>query len=258
MNNKFQSYQQLMEIKCKQKVAMFRNEANFIDNYNNWLTKCTIQGQINELTSSINNYQSIIDVYIEACQEFLFEHKFISEDYQITELGRLAINLGDEANPLLLAKILQSDVFSNLTDLESVAVLAMFCADYESDVISSNKTLHNVFKYASEINDEMTNSMAKYQLTIDDTWTIDQSYIDITFRWISTGTESNNLQEIITQYDIFEGNFVKNMIKLNKLIEKVVAVALDYGMISIADKLKNTNNIIIKGVVCQESIYLTL
>lgn len=222
--------------------------------YELWKQSNDVKCEVEALEYDATVHNNIVFDYIQYCQDFLFEHGFIEIDYTITILGKLANALGSEGNPLLIAKMMMNENIMSLTHIKLASLFAMFCVDRNMDYISTDLLLRNGFEMTDEINTIFIDNMAELRLTIDSTWTIGQNYMDIAQDWMN----NMPLHELINKYDIFEGDFVKNMLKLDKIIERVISTAIEFNMISIADTLQTIKPLIVKGVVCQESIYLTL
>lgn len=233
-----------------------KNIPNFDNEYSNWKQSELYLNELNNYSEQLNDNQIYLNNLVDCCYEFLFKNGFIDEDYKITLLGNFAIALGDDVNPLLLAKMLFDINITNLpSGIELTALMALFCSDKkESDMISVNPILSTTFDYVNHINQIMIDSMTSYEIEYDNNWIINQSCIDITYDWLN----GKELAELVNNYNIYEGDFIKNILKLNKLIEKIKMTCIEFGFISISDSLKDINAILIRGIMNQESIYITL
>jgi superfamily II RNA helicase len=258
--NELARYHKLMNDPFKQKnhnkiIQEIKSKINNFDtNYQIWKEINDTEITITRLRHKINEKSSITIEYIQACYEFLFEHNFIDEEYNITQLGKLAIAIGDEGNPFVLATMLNNTDITELSDILFASLLASFCVDKDSEIISKNATLVNAYEICDKINLKYQNSMVNLMLDINSTWEIDQKYIDIAFDWLS----GMNLQTICELHQIYEGDFIKNMLKLNKIIERIISVSIDFNIISLAEKMQNIKPLLVRSVISQESIYLTL
>lgn len=234
-----------------------KTTTNFKNNYELWRKYNDLNSKLNNLKSTVTFYDNIIDESIDVCLTFLKEFNYIEKNKtELTNLGLCAAMLGDECNCLLLAQIITTDL-SNYTTEEIVGILAIFCdGSNEDHVVTSNQNILNFYYEFENKYIQMINFLNRLDIKINEGWIINQTNIDIVLYWISDKTIKYH--DVFNKYQTFEGNFLKNIIKLNKITEAVYKVALNIGNITLADKLANYNELLIKDIINTDSIYVNL
>ena len=72
------------------------------------------------------------------------------------------------------------------------------------------------------------------------------------FKWVSGG----DLNTILSEFDIFPGNFVKDMVKLNNIIQDVIKTAEVLNKIELMEKLNHVETKLLRGSVTLDSLYI--
>lgn len=253
----------------KKRLQMIKNEVNTKHNFDNqyklWQQYYDLNLKLTDIKSNIKYYDNIIDESINICLTFLEEFNYIKHtpnenidtyEYELTNLGLCAAMLGDECNCLLLSKIITSDLSKYKTD-DIISILSIFCdGSNDDDVFTENKSIREYYSNIESQQISMINYLNRLGIKAGPDWQINQSNIDIISYWISD--KDIKYQEIFNKYQTYEGNFLKNIIKLNKITESIYKVALNIGNITLADKLADYNTLLVKDIINTESIYVNL
>jgi superfamily II RNA helicase len=206
-----------------------------------------------------NNYE------IEKLIDFLKKYSYIDNNNDITSdnikydnitLKGIITSEFNEANELLMTEMIQSGIFKDVDQIELLTILSIFCEDFDKDnyyylgdlVISENckkklkeiQNIHNNLLYSTDEFNIQYNHKYSFQ------------FADIVWLWCNNKTFS----EIIKDYEIFEGNFIKNMQKIYNItqeLNEVAEILQDHGLLK---KIQNIENLIIKDIVNSKSLYL--
>ena len=81
---------------------------------------------------------------------------------------------------------------------------------------------------------------------------ISLQFVDIVWLW----SNNKSFTEIIKEYEIFEGNFIKNMQKIQNIVNELNTVAEILEEHDLLKKLQNIESLIIKDIVDAKSLYL--
>ena len=106
-----------------------------------------------------------------------------------------------------------------------------------------------------EINDlhyKLISDFEKTRLKIDESWELSNDMVEPTYQW----AKGININILIKQYNLFEGTFTKDMLKLANIVEEVVSVATYLEKGDLIEKASNLENLIIKDVINIESLYV--
>ena len=241
---KYESYKKLAQIEdhiryLKQKLKI---EHNILLSHSEKITNLLMQfGYINKSNKPVNE---------------------LNKD-DITVKGIMAAQIND-CNCLLLTEIVLNKLLNDLSPYEIIQVLSIFTVEATSndDILLNvtscvNKTekLINVINRIEEIGKmylQKENELNVYYEGIDTFWDIKCNNMDIAYMWAN----GSSLQNILQMTNIYEGNFVKSMIKLNKIVADVANLYVINNDISILPTLEKIEELIIRDVVNVDSLYL--
>jgi superfamily II RNA helicase len=145
-----------------------------------------------------------------------------------------------------------NDHLENYTTIDILKLLSIFINDsHNSSQVSKNTTIQYIksrAEYYSKLADD-------YGVILEHTyWDIDTLWYDILEDWIS----DLSVSEIMSKYDIMEGNFTRGILKLVNLIEEFRNISSFYNNVKMLELLKDSELLVVKKVVLQESIYIRL
>jgi superfamily II RNA helicase len=208
--------------------------------------------QLRQLSQSSKNVQKKID--------FLHVSGYLDEG-KPTLTGILATE-ANEANGLLLASAIISSESKELDCEELICLLAGFLGESEKGLEDGrSKTLHlsnrvemilcQVDDWAEELiqleNRHGSESSHSY-------WKLQAGWIDITRRWYN----GEDASAICAEYGIYEGNFIRAMLKLGNILEEWMNMLTYLMRTEQLERYKDLKDCILRGVVKPQSLYLTL
>jgi superfamily II RNA helicase len=94
----------------------------------------------------------------------------------------------------------------------------------------------------------------EYNLTKKDTqfWNLSTTWLEPVSAWLS-GCE---VSKICVDYGIFEGNFVRMIMRLANLVDEWTSVATFIEDIELLEKLRDVRGRLVKDVIIPDSLYL--
>jgi len=231
-----------------------------------------INSELAALNADIEYQKNYLKYAIQRIIEFLQHMGYLKElesdidtfiyfHDQLTLKGLVAANIND-CDPILFTEMLLSkdlDLQSYET-AEIIALMAMFVDEKEKD---REYRVTPTVKYAMKtVNHKIIRELMivanKFNLTefnIVPDWELSQEYVDLTLIWAQDGT----IREIYdTSSDIYEGNFVKNILKVRNICENVIKSCEVTNNDILAKKLENYQEILVKSIVSPESLYLQI
>ena len=248
----------------RKKVDELRQTEGFQENYKkykNWKNiyqKYTDLG--NKLTISLNYTRNQINNVL----SLLHKHKYIIKDklpitkVDVTKKGIVACAI-QECNGILIAELLSTNLLDNLDYMELAAVLSLFSdskpidkslEDLEDENIPDG--LNKIIEFMKNKSFEWEDEQIKNKLSINMDWHINSYIVGAVYRWM----DGDNIKEIIEYYDVFEGSFIKDMIKIYNIAGDLIDMAqmMEKNKLSI-EASKIVKNIL-RGIVNIESIYI--
>lgn len=198
---------------------------------------------------------------------FLQKNNFIDEENNIKEKGILAINIQETHCLAFIEFLEQYNYFENFSASELAAILSCFAnirikEDYKIFDVK-NLTNNNVFNTALM---SIKNILEKYE---------DQEYyfniytnespcylfelVNPVLNWCNSNDEIE-CKKIIKQceydYEIFTGEFVKALLKINNMVNEMELIAEYTGNISFLHKLREIPELTLKFIATNQSLYI--
>ena len=187
----------------------------------------------------------------------------------LTQKGLLATEV-NEGNPLLMTELYLSGLLGGLSGEEIVSVLAAFITEGSAEQqesqgfysLSDLQTPSDAALTALRFLDEKTCELRKESDSLgvfdDAFWRLGLMWIDVAARWLnSTETDAGGLAGMICQeFGMYEGNFVRGVLKLANLLEEMVALATLDQNVEMLEKLIPLQGRLVRGLVIPDSLYL--
>ena len=229
---------------------------NFKSTYESYKEYRKIKNHATKLNQTIKYYDDIININIDSCLTFLENNGYI-ENNIVTDLGKTAIYLGDNSNPLLMAKLVHHNDFHKLSCNDMIIALSMFCQsgtneNDDSNIKIDDKNIKSIYEHITNIHIKMVNQMNQYDIMVGTEWTITSNNFDIVCEWLN----DIPCQQIFDTYNVYEGNFIKCMISLHTIVTALVNYFKLTGDMENFNKFIGFEQKIVKDIVTCESIYL--
>jgi len=227
------------------------------------------QATIDQLTATKANMEtSVQETRINPLLKALQNHGAIhplseTQAPKLTEFGTAATEV-NEANPILMAKLYLSGKLSSATLQEIVGTLGAFIMDREAE----EKTVH-----PRSLPNNIT-TLVKDTLMAIDGWGVEGATVDkkagvespdgywsLTTLWVQIGTEwceGVDAAHLSSKYEIYEGNLMKGLLKLNSIVQEWVTIATLKADVDMLNTMKDAQTTILRDIAQPESLYLKL
>jgi superfamily II RNA helicase len=201
--------------------------------------------------------------------EFLKEHSYISknidiEKYEdinpsdITEKGIIASQI-NECNEILFTELITSGYLDNITAIELVSILSIFLNTKigNDNVVNLNNSklsleTQDIIYFVQNIALSYNNYMNYQKIYINIDWDLKLNMVEPVYEWYS-GIDFNLL---IKRYGLYAGNFVKDIIKLDNIVENVIKMAQILNKEKLVSVASQVHSVIIRDNVNTESLYI--
>jgi superfamily II RNA helicase len=211
-----------------------------------------LEEQIRLLKGSSFRIQKKIDLLEDA--GFIREKKPTLRGILATEVN--------EGHGLLLSGAVIMDDAKHLDCEELVCFLAGFLGEGEKategsslESLKLSKRVLDLLYFADDYADDLIKLEAKHDCESPQSyWMLQSSWIDIARRWY-TGEDAS---AICAEYGIYEGNFIRAMLKLGNLIEEWMNMLTYLQYTEELERYKDLKDCILRGIVKPQSLYLTL
>lgn len=234
------------EIKIIEDIEFYKNEKEKNNNFKN----NTVHYLEEKIKNSIN---------------LLIDSNFIDKDFKITQTGSIARQF-NEIHPLILSTIIyETNYFYQYDVSEIIGILSIFTTinvDESIKIVKPSTKSDLVNTISNKINDLMnkfydleqqynTYSGSNYERNFD----IQNSVIE----WTNTTNElecKKILQTISSEQNIFIGDFVKALLKINNIANELERVAESTNNMELLEKIKMIPQKTLKYIATNQSLYI--
>ena len=217
---------------------------------------------LNNLDQEIKFSQERWDIQLKLIHQFLFDHSFLlsMDPLTYTQKGTIMGEIHD-GNSILMAEILDSGILDNLEADVLVGILSIFVADPERekillndmDLSSQERIIFD--KIQQLIEKGHSNELQFIQnlpFQFGNNWEISKTMYIAVKDWFN----GSNWGHIQTYYGDFEGNFIKNILRLSNYIQTILNVAIMINNVSLQQKLANFQEKLVRDIVMNDSLYI--
>lgn len=213
-----------------------------------------IENNIYECENHISNRTQLI---LQVLMNFGYIKDMSMTQDSITLKGILAGQI-NECNPIILTEMISRNMFNDMTTEEIVALLSIFIEDTKKDnpisidnITCSTKVLNKLYEI-NDVIDEFADYEYSIGLDIVESWDIYYDYVDISYNWASGAS----LESVMAKLETYEGNFVRNMLKISNIAKDLVFLSYTCGNLSIIPQLEQIDKKIIRDIVTINSLYI--
>jgi superfamily II RNA helicase len=253
-----------LELKIKNSVNALKKEAHRqLEQWKNrhmgpfWKSLWDIYQEMLVVQQKYDKLKDVVE-YMEAYDtEINQKIEFLSKyDFDKLPLSQMAANI-HEGHVLLTPIAFQKKLFHILSRNQLIGCLASFipAENKEENFFSNllNPEAKTALKELSDIAEKMAKTEEEMQIKFSN-WTINYYWIDIVIEWMN-GVE---VSEICKTYEIYEGNFVRSMLKIANIVDEWVTLATVTHDLEMLELLRNIRQQIVREVVVPDSLYLRL
>jgi superfamily II RNA helicase len=214
--------------------------------------------RINTHIDGVNNY---IQTGIRAIINLLTEEGFIEQehdDYTLTTNGVIASHLR-ETHCLVFAKLLNENAFDELSAKELVSVFSCFTNVTVDDDLKNHIPNSSIDRLINKMYSTYQTQETDYHVNSGIDYNIHYDLIQYVDKWCECETPDECklvLQQLSHEKGIFLGEFVKALLKINNIATEFIKIAELIGNISLLSKLREIENMTLKYVVTNQSLYV--
>jgi superfamily II RNA helicase len=216
---------------------------------------------LKQINREVEFNENKLKYHIEDMLSYLLKNEMIDESAQLTIKGRVVSEV-NECNPLILGKIINSNILDDLEFNQIISLLSIFVADrsgsddiYISDLDASEQekdALKMIHQWKEELEKEEASLMNNIPFTFSSEWSTSLSMYEATKHWCN----GNIWLEMKDTFNNFEGNFIKNIIRLGNLTRNILSIAKILNNVKLINKLDGYQEKLIRDIVITDSLYI--
>ena len=234
---------------------------NFEKNYKAYTEYLDKAGDICRIQEGINQLETYLNADTEKVMDYLSDNNYIDnsepENPKILVRGILASEIS-ECNEIILTELLLSDILDPLTAPEIVAVLATFIPEKSiEDTTLKTLSVPDHIKQAICNLEYGAQSFEDYEdqmkISIGTDWKLHLGFVEPAFYWAS----GHDILEVHKKCEIFEGSFIRNILRINNIVDNVKTLAEHINKPHLLERLDSIERIIVRDQVTTDSLYIS-
>lgn len=205
-----------------------------------------------------------VDVIANILQECGFIEKDAADNYILLEKGKVASQLQEVHILACSDMLLKCNYFENMTPQEIVCILSMFTNIRVSDEKKSSVPIDNVnaFEACSYIKQQIDyycNIELKNRINSGENCDFNFDIMDTIIQWYNASDENTCKQIVQTlsrDKEIFIGDFIKAILKINNIVAEMEKIAEMNNNIPLLEKIRLIPTNTLKYVATNQSLYI--
>ena len=188
----------------------------------------------------------------------ILEEAGFTETGKLTKKGILATEC-NEGHTILTAEFYSRGLHKDLSGPELMAALACLIGEKETDETPSLESLNvsaamkNVLYNLDKITKDILRlESAKGMYSRESYWTLTTTWIEPIWRWLN----GDHASVICSDYGLFEGNFVRAVLRVANMADEWTAMATFSEDIELLEKLKDVRGSLVRDIIIPDSLYL--
>jgi superfamily II RNA helicase len=258
----------------KKRKEVDRNIENLVDMYkfldSDLLTYNKINKKKNEILEYQSNYDNLNNFFhlgVNNVLNLLQQKKYIDIDEKnitLTFLGKIACQI-KEIPCLIFANLIEEKILDDLTSSQLVSLFSCFTNitvqdEYKSFFPNSlDKNINNILNKINKLFQDSICEDSKNNINSGVDYNIHFDLLNYTKDWCDANTVEDCkliIQKLNIEKEIFLGEFVKAILKINNISSEMEKIAELTGNILFLSKLKEIPNLTLKFVVTNQSLYV--
>lgn len=258
----------------KKRKEIERNIQSLLDNYKSiendktsYINIIQKEKEVTELKDTLDRTNNYIDIGVERVLVLLYNDGFVmkeDEGISLSFLGQIAGQLR-ETHCLIFAKLMESNAFNMFESVELIALFSCFSNISVSDDVKDHfpKSVNeNINLFVKKINDmyiDYQQKELKYNINSGVDYNMNYDLINYVIEWCKAESVEECktiLQKMESEKQIFLGEFVKALLKINNIsceLEKIAELTNNMEFLS---KLREIPKKTLKYVVTNQSLYV--
>lgn len=224
--------------------------------------------EINDYQSQFDNVNKYIHSGVETVLKLLKEEGFVEEndtqELNLSLKGKIASQLR-EIPCLVFSRLLEDKVIDNLSAKQLVTLFSCFTNISVQDDFKDNfpntedKAVKDIVTNISQMYIDYQKKELIYGINTGTSYDIHYDLLNYTSKWCDCDNVEECklvLQNMEQEKEIFLGEFVKALLKINNISNEMEKIAEMTGNIAFLSKLKEIPNMTLKYVVTNQSLYV--
>jgi superfamily II RNA helicase len=222
------------------------------------------ESEIENLQKEMDNLNSYFSLSVEKVLCFLREEGFVEDENTLTLKGKIGAQLR-EIHCLVFANMLNDNQLEHLSSKQLVALFSCFTNinvpedDKSFFPKSDDNDVQRIVTQVSDMYNGYQNKELASNINTGMDYSIHYDLLNYVYEWCEADDVASCkflLQKIAEEKQIFLGEFVKALLKINNISCEMEKIAEMTGNIAFLSKLKEIPEMTLKYVVTNQSLYI--
>ena len=252
-------------------IQNIRDSNKFIDQDKFSYQKISVkENDVASLQNQLDSVNSYIKSGVYTVLQLLKDEEFVDGDFsdestlKLSLKGKIASQLR-EVHCLVFAKILEDKQLDHLSSKQLISLFSIFTNisvqdDYKDySPRTDDNELQNIVKTVTKMYEDYSIKETSLKINTGFDYNIHYDLLNYVDKWCDCqDVESCKLvlQEMDEEKQIFLGEFIKALLKINNISGEMEKIAEMTGNIAFLSKLKEIQNMTLKYVVTNQSLYV--
>ena len=252
-------------------IQNIRDSNKFIDQDKFSYQKISVkENDVASLQNQLDSVNSYIKSGVYTVLQLLKDEEFVDGDFsdestlKLSLKGKIASQLR-EVHCLVFAKILEDKQLDHLSSKQLISLFSIFTNisvqdDYKDySPRTDDNDLKNIVKTVTKMYEDYSIKETSLKINTGFDYNIHYDLLNYVDKWCDCqDVESCKLvlQEMDEEKQIFLGEFIKALLKINNISGEMEKIAEMTGNIAFLSKLKEIQNMTLKYVVTNQSLYV--
>lgn len=220
--------------------------------------------EIEYLRTQIKNVELSLSNNIQNILKIFSENGFTNENNELNLKGLIAANIR-EVHCLIFANLIEQGLFKQFETKELIGILSCFTnisVPEDKRTITPNSKYHSVTKFVTTLKQmyqEHSSIEFENKINTGIDYNIHFDLIDYIIQWTECENETDCklvLQRVSQDKEVFLGEFIKAILKINNITSEFEKIAELIGDIELLHKLKQVPQLTMKYVATNQSLYV--
>jgi superfamily II RNA helicase len=229
------------------------------------VSKYTLKrNEMNQLHNELTATELTLETNVTKVVDLLKSDGFVTDDSKLSIKGIIAANIR-ETHCLVFADLIESGKLKQFSAKELVGILSCFTnvsVPENKRTILPHSDYKNVKEFVVSLSDMYTKQYdieLKNRINTGFDYSIHFDLIDYVISWCECDSDTECkllLNQVSTEKDIFLGEFIKAILKINNITAEMEKVAEILGDMELLSILKHVPQLTLKYVATNQSLYV--
>lgn len=259
MNIKDKDFLNILSMLDKFEKRLFahplHNSPELNDIYSRFMEKQQLEADLMQLKKSLKDAKSLLQMEDLKHRKRVLRRLGYSTNADVIEFkGRVACELssGDE---LLITEMIFNGTFNDLTAAQCASLLSCFVCDDRATDPTIDAELQTPLKQMQDFARRIARVSKECKMEVDEDEYVEKfrpTLMDIVLKWC----KGSSFRQLCESTDIFEGNIIRCMRRLEELMRQMVQASKTIGNTDLENKFSEGIRLLKRDIVFAASLYL--